>query len=182
MYEKLGMFKLLMCSVPVHLKPTDNLTWFPAESRAVLRPGCLLCLFCGFGYFFFFPADCQQSVHPGMLWRSKGSSRSVICQHQLLPRLFLGGKQQAQLSQPSVLLLCLLWLQREGSSPTKGKREWRSRRDWRGRGSVVYLEALWGRNQFSLKKRGFGDCGFEGTGLSKRNERIWRVSSGAVRG
>lgn len=53
MYEKLGMFKLLMCSVPVHLKPTDNLTWFPAESRAVLRPGCLLCLFCGFGYFFF---------------------------------------------------------------------------------------------------------------------------------
>lgn len=41
-----------MCSSP---KPTDNLTWFPAESRAVLRAGCLLCLFCGFGYFFFSP-------------------------------------------------------------------------------------------------------------------------------
>lgn len=71
MCEKLGVFKLLMCS---YLKPTDNL---PAESRAVLRAGCLLCLFCGFGYFFnfFFPVDCQQSVHPGMLWRFKASSR-----------------------------------------------------------------------------------------------------------
>lgn len=82
------------CSSP---KPTDNLTWFPAESRAVLRAGCLLCLFCGYGYFFFPPADCQQSVHPGMLWHFKASSRELICQHQLLPSLFLGGKQQAAL-------------------------------------------------------------------------------------
>lgn len=96
--EKLGVFKLSMCSVCVctdmcsYLKPTDNLTCLPAESRAVLRAGWLLCLFCGSGYFF--PADCQQSVHPGMLWRFKGSSRSLKRQHQLLPSLFLGGKQQ----------------------------------------------------------------------------------------
>lgn len=53
--------------------------------------------FVDLGIFFFPPADCQQSVHPGMLWHFKASSRELICQHQLLPSLFLGGKQQAAL-------------------------------------------------------------------------------------
>lgn len=171
-----------MCS---SLKPTDNLTWFPAESRAVLRAGCLLCLFCGFGYFFsplliasnlFIQECCGISKPVPENWSASTSSFQASS--------WEGSSRQ--LSYPSVLplqqqmLLSLLCVSREGCWPRQGKGS------VCGEEAVVFFwcpeEVLWGRNQFSLKKREFGGCSFGGAGLFKRSKRIWRVSSAAVRG
>lgn len=112
-----------MCS---SLKPTDNLTWFPAESRAVLRAGCLLCLFCGFGYFFF-PLLIASNL---FIQECCGVSKAVPENWSASTSSFQASSWEGssrQLSYPSVLLLqqqmllSFLWVHREGCWPRQGK-------------------------------------------------------------
>lgn len=192
--EKLGVFKLFLwaCAVCLctgmcsYLNPTDNPTLLPPESRAVLRAGWLLCLFCGFGYFFpcWLPAIC--------------SSRNVVAfqsQFQITdmpvpaPSKPLPGREAAG-SSPN--LYCCFSSSRccsascgcrgRDADPERGKVMWEQ--EWLvGERQCCLTSAL--RRQKSIlfeEKVEFGDCGFEGTGLFKRSKRIWRVSWGAVRG
>lgn len=133
--EKLWVLKLL--------KPTDNLTRFPAESRAVLRAGWLPCLFCGFGYFFFpcwLPAICSSRNVVAFQSQFQITDMPAPAPSKALPgREAAGSSPNLQCCFSSSRCCSASW----GCWPRQGEKECGSRRDSWGTGSVVYL-VPWG--------------------------------------